>query len=81
MSCKDCKKQKYRFALITYIKALGRRFFYTSDVPFEVELKRKLICFSCDHFSELNAKCKCPVRQKTIWASEECPNKLWPKHK
>ena len=69
--------------VFTFIKALWRRSKDPTDVPFEVELRRKLICFSCPSFDASKIKCKecgCRIRTKTIWASESCPKKLWPKY-
>ena len=74
---------KFIKVLVTFLKALWRRSKDPTDVPFDVELRRKFICFSCPSFDAKAIKCKecgCEIRSKTIWASESCPKKLWPKY-
>ena len=74
---------KFIKVLITFIRALWRRSKDPTDVPFDVELRRKFICFSCPHFNKKEIKCNacgCKIRSKTLWASESCPKKLWPEY-
>jgi|TARA_R110002167_G_scaffold22822_1_gene81467 hypothetical protein len=74
---------KFIKVLVTFLKALWRRSKDPTDVPFDVELRRKFICFSCPHLNKKEIRCNacgCKIRSKTIWATESCPKKLWPKY-
>ena len=83
MTCKKCNKLSYRQKIYNYLSALIRRILTGgNDVPYDVEMMRKLICYGCKNFDKITtecSKCGCLIKKKALWASEECPIGYWKK--
>ena len=82
MSCPYCKKPKTTTKIKNYFKAIFRRLTNTNNVGLETEMARKLLCLTCPKLDKSKLECTmcgCPIRKKTLWATEECPLKKWPK--
>tara|TARA_R110002012_G_scaffold276054_1_gene462894 strand:- start:462 stop:731 length:270 start_codon:yes stop_codon:yes gene_type:complete len=85
MNCKSCNKISFKRKVYNYLLALFKRIITGGhNVPDEVEMLRKVICYGCKHYDRKTtecSKCGCPTNQKVVWASESCPQGYWKTYK
>ena len=85
MACNSCKKISFKRKVYNYLLALTKRIITGGhNVPDDVEMLRKVICYGCRNYNKKDlscSKCGCPVRTKTVWASEACPEGYWKTYK